>query len=457
MPYPTPTFPLASSGLSVSATDHDETLGISWRRAALAALVTACLLFLADHDWSISKYEDFSSTSEAMEANAAGGNLIRGAAIFSLGAIGVVALFWRGGYALRVHNVLGLLMLASAAWCAASWFWSIEPSIALRRLIATGCLAVAALAAAKILKPRELAFATLVCTLLYLGIGILAELSQGTFQPWRADYRFAGTLHPNHQGLHSALLVMAAVYLAQSTPRYRKLFFSLAAVGLGALWMTKSRTPLAALVVAQLIAWFLMAPWKGKIIGVAAAVGLVCMAILVAGDAAIETLSKAALMGRADEDEAGTLSGRMPLWEELTESIAQKPLAGYGFNSFWIPRNIEDISDSQSWAISVGHSTYLDLTLGVGLIGAGLCISAVVWGLIQAVRLNAHYPAVGYAFPAVMLLFVLFHGLLESAFANPGFAPLVAFSCLAMLAFVDPHEYANEYQAVANGEASSTP
>ena len=137
----------------------------------------------------------------------------------------------------------------------------------------------------------------------------------------------------------------------------------------------------------------------------------------------------------------GALSGRVPLWEELSESIARRPWAGYGFNSFWIPRNIEEISDSQSWAISVAHSTYLDLTLAVGLIGAGWCLTVVLWGLALAVGLQLKHPYEGYGFLAVILLFALLHGLLESVFANPGFAPLVAYSALAMLAFVDSGEY----------------
>ena len=143
----------------------------------------------------------------------------------------------------------------------------------------------------------------------------------------------------------------------------------------------------------------------------------------------------------------------MPLWEELSESIARRPLAGFGFNSFWIPTRIEDISDSQSWAISVAHSTYLDLTLGIGLIGAGMCLAVVLMGFMRALQLNAAQPTMGYGFIAVLLLFALLHGLLESAFANPGFAPLVAQAGLVMLAFVDPREYV-EAVAKLNGEAS---
>ena len=133
--------------------------------------------------------------------------------------------------------------------------------------------------------------------------------------------------------------------------------------------------------------------------------------------------------------------------------MAERPLAGFGFNSFWIPNKIEDISESQSWAISVAHSTYLDLTLGIGLIGVTLCVAAVLFGLVRSLLLNAHYPALGYGFIAILLMFVLLHGLLESAFANPGFAPLVAYAGLAMVAFVDPREYAQAADQAQGADA----
>lgn len=133
----------------------------------------------------------------------------------------------------------------------------------------------------------------------------------------------------------------------------------------------------------------------------------------------------------------------MPLWEELSDSVARRPLMGYGYSNFWTPQNIEEISESQSWGISVAHSTYLDLTLGIGLIGAGLCLAAVIWGLIRALLLHRDAPAMGFGFIAVLLLFAVLHGLTESAFANPGFVPLVALSGLAMLAFCRPAAVCN--------------
>ena len=267
------------------------------RRVVLVAIVAGVLLFLSDHDWFVSQYVDFSATSDSMEAGAAGGNLNRGSAIFALGLAGLAALFWKGGYSLRIRGPLGLLMLGVVLWSAASWFWSIEPAIAVRRLIASGCVALGAMGAAKLLTPRQLASAALACAVAFLALGGVTEILLGTFQPWRGDYRFSGTLHPNHQGLNCALIVMAATYLASISQQHRKALCALAGAGLIGLWLTKSRTPLAALVVAEAVFWFLAASWKQKFAWSLTVIGLSCAVMLVADEDLLEQATSAALLG----------------------------------------------------------------------------------------------------------------------------------------------------------------
>ncbi|HEY2826132.1 MAG TPA: O-antigen ligase family protein [Pirellulales bacterium] len=360
--------------------------------------------------------------------------------MFALCAGSVIVLLRSGGYRLQFRSVLGLLMAATAMWCAASLLWSIEPGIGARRLISAGCVALAALAAARILTPRELAASAMICSATYLAIGLFTELALGSFRPWIPSHRLAGTLHPNLQGLNCAVLVMTASYLAWNSTRHRAALCAAVVIGLIGLWLTKSRTPLASLLVAEITVWFITASWRNKLIAGLIAVFVVCSLLLVTGESIFDRIEQTAELGR-EENEGGALTGRVPLWEELSEAIARRPWQGYGFSSFWISKNIEDVSDSQQWAISVAHSSYLDLTLGTGLIGAGLAVAVTLWGLLQAIRLHCAMPSVGFGFIAVLLLFAMVHGVTESAFANPGFVPLVALSGLAMLAFVDPVQY----------------
>lgn len=441
-----PTFAFDTSRAPAAAPSERAKVEIHVNRVALVAIALCALFVLSDHDWTISRYEEFSETSDVMEQGAAEGNVVRRLAIFGLGAAGIASLLAAGGYLLRIRGVMGMLIVFTAGWCAASALWAAEPGFAMRRLIATGCVAAAALALAKRLNPRELAAVALISAASLLALGILVEMALGTWHPWRGDYRFAGTLHPNNQGLNCALLVIAAVELARQIRPWRLAMSGMAVVGLIGLWLTKSRTPLAALVGGEMLFWFLACAWKTKLISALTAVWVVCAALLIAGPTLADRVFDAALLGRNDDEQVALLTGRVPLWEELSESIAKRPLQGYGFNSFWTSARIDEVSQSQSWAISVAHSTYLDLALGVGVIGAGLWIAVALMGLFRSayytwISGRATGPLAGFAFIGVLLAFGLLHGALESAFANPGFVPLVALSGLAMLAFVDPADY----------------
>src|SRR5690606_4411617 len=84
----------------------------------------------------------------------------------------------------------------------------------------------------------------------------------GTFAPLRTGYRFAGTLHPNQQGINCALLALSAVYLGRvGRTRAGRLTASAAlTLAMGFLLLTRSRTSLAAAGIALLLFLALDAP-----------------------------------------------------------------------------------------------------------------------------------------------------------------------------------------------------
>src|SRR5262249_32241608 len=125
------------------------------RRVIVAAAFVGLMFFISDHGWLISRYEDYAGTSEYMQTVTTEGNIGRQASIFALGLAGVIVLARSAGYRFRLTSPLAMLIIATAMWCVASLFWSIEPGIAARRLIATACVASGALAAARLLKPIE--------------------------------------------------------------------------------------------------------------------------------------------------------------------------------------------------------------------------------------------------------------------------------------------------------------
>ncbi len=190
-------------------------LAIDWT-TVLAGLFVAAMFYVADQDWHFSQLD---LNEEAMESATTEGNPLRRTGLLMLGVAGAALLVRRGGESLRVGGALGWLCVAFAAWSMASLWWAADQGVVFRRLLADGCLIAAALAAARWVTPRQLAWIALISTGCFFLVGVAAELSLGLFHPGDPEWRFSGTMHPNDQGMHRAVMCLAALYLARPSDR----------------------------------------------------------------------------------------------------------------------------------------------------------------------------------------------------------------------------------------------
>lgn len=81
-----------------------------------------------------------------------------------------------------------------------------------------------------------------------------------------------------------------------------------------------------------------------------------------------------------------TFTGRSDIWKFAVESIAARPMTGYGFSAFWGNQWVRDVSaDAQSWAglASHSHNGYLDAVLTLGLVGLALLLLFLVVGPLR--------------------------------------------------------------------------
>lgn len=83
-----------------------------------------------------------------------------------------------------------------------------------------------------------------------------------------------------------------------------------------------------------------------------------------------------------------TFTGRSAIWQLAAHYIAQRPLLGYGYASFW---NVGDnaskhIFYSIGWVTPDAHNGYLDLALQLGLVGGTLGVLLLLRTLLGAVR-----------------------------------------------------------------------
>ena len=363
------------------------------------------------------------------------GSAGRRVAFLTLGVLGCAGLA-SGGARLQPRGGLALALGGLAFWALSSTAWSVDPGLTLRRLFVFAMCALAALAAARRYSAAQLAWLALFAAGAHLLIDLVAAAAHGTFRPWEFGFRFAGTLHPNHEAGLCALLLSAAAGLAWAKPAMRGQLLAAATMAGILLLLTKSRTNLAASAAALgVMALFC----GGRRFALVACLGVgvlgpLAAVFLDAGDA-LQNFEK--MLGRSDTAQVASLTGRLPLWQDLAPSIIERPVTGHGFGAFWSPERILALADAQGWAISHAHSDYIDLLLALGVPGLLSYVAVMLLGLATALRAAQHTAAPnsgGYLAMAGWIMFLIVGGLTEQVGLQPSLPVFFALCGLTHLA-----------------------
>jgi exopolysaccharide production protein ExoQ len=354
-----------------------------WSTFVIGLVIGLCFL-ATEHKTTVSVYDDFALSAEEMQTQAEGGNTIRRVAYLTLAAVGVFAGLGATGQ-WHIRPVMRALLLAVAVWPALSLAWTDDASLTLRRLFVYLFCVVGAWGLSRRLSPREYCqIAVCVCGV-SLGLGVLTELAQGTFRPWSGGHRFAGTLHPNTQGLYLTTLCLAAYALLRTGSRRQHVLIAALLVGLLFVVLTKSRTSTAGVLLglatlAFVRSRFPMLPLVGAMCVGWGVMGLALVGHLLQIDF-ISEIKQIALMGRAEQAES--LTGRLPIWTELSRYVDERFWLGFGYEAFWTPDRIDRVSTAVEWGVREAHSAYLETILSVGAIGLGLLLALVTAGLLR--------------------------------------------------------------------------
>lgn len=430
----------------------------------LVTVVTLCgAFFLTEHRLDFSRLERYQVDAEVAGDSVADGHWARRLAFAFVALLGA-GLFVTGGAPAApsarrepwsVARRIAVAGLASyLLWSGLSLLWSIAPTQTLKRLAVAGLSFVGIAGLARRLSPTAIATVAAAVAGTYVAIGLATELAFGTFRPWAAGYRFAGTVHPNTQATYCTVLAFASFFARQALPAQRGWFTAGTFAGAIGLLLTKSRTGIVAVALALLAYWLLEATLKKKLFAAtfaSLAVGLGLFTWLFTGhEMTGPDVARAAQFGR-DEDlesieELLSLSGRVPLWTDLASFVAARPLTGYGYEGFWNPRQIAELSEEFSWTIPNGHSLWFDTLLNLGAVGLGLLVLAGGFGFREAVRAFRASRDPGLAFTLTMVLFGVTTSFFESDFTRPsGFVPFVTFAGLVgLLLFRNDEEMKRE-------------
>ena len=424
------------------------------------AAVVAAAFFGIEHLLRASAMDDYAPSQEAMEGANTTADPFRRVALAALLALGAWGLKTGRAARWRWGGVAGWVAAAWYGWMASSVLWSSDPRVTLRRVVVLAAFLLCAAGVCKRLTGRRVVAFAAAAAGLQLAFGVLVELALGTFRPWRGDYRFAGTIHPNIQALQlSGGCVAAAALAAFGRTWALKCRWGLAAAALfGFLFLTKSRTSTggALLAVAGVLALSVPPRWKraGFVPAILAA-SAGAMVLLFGGFDPTRELESAAMMGRNEQQTS--LSGRLPIWEALTPYVDARRWAGWGYQAFWTKEHIDALTTDVDFKFSGAHSAWYESRLDGGLVGMGLMAATLLCGLATSgwrfVRRRGPVPAFAFG----VLTCAAVNSLLEALICDVRLFPLLMACGLLKVTFLpdpDPPDRTPPGPAGAGGGAA---
>ncbi|PVM71491.1 O-antigen ligase family protein [Caulobacter radicis] len=258
-----------------------------------------------------------------------------------------------------------------------STFWSIAPDVTTRRAFAVTCTTLGGVALAARFRWRELAevFAATFAVLIIASyvvciavprIGVMTELFPGAWRGlWREKNGLGGMM------AFGFCIVSAAALL---NPKRAKMWWGFAALAVGLVLMSTSKTSLVSLMLGVAAMGFVLIARRGPAAGTAATwtavtgFGLLIAFVVLASDVFFAILGKDA-----------TLTGRTKIWSAALVEIQERPWLGFGYHAIWGDKSgwgpFAWISKNAGFQAQHAHNSWLEQWLGMGLFGMA------AWGL----------------------------------------------------------------------------
>ena len=330
------------------------------------------------------------------------GSLERRISFVLLGLFALFSLFINHRITYASDQKINWIFIIFLLFIVMSIVWAEDTRLAVRRVIRYLIPCLGAFALTKRFKLNEIIKIAFIISLSYLILGIFSEIYFGTFVPFEKGYRFCGTGHPNWQAWNIILLLFSTIVLMNDRKHF--IYVTILILGIIFLVLTKSRISFTFLIFTIIIFLFAKISTNKKLYLAIIFGFFMCLSLLIFQDNYVESIINPFLLGRKEGLE--TFSGRIPMWIASFQYIIEKPLLGYGFNSFWTSNHILKISAELQDAVPAAHSSYIDLLLGVGIIGFVLYLLAFYSILLKFLKqyLNTKNNYVGFG-----LMVLLFH------------------------------------------------
>ncbi|HEY4354137.1 MAG TPA: O-antigen ligase family protein [Acidobacteriaceae bacterium] len=409
-----------------------------------AVLLGVCFWFSVPYYLPL-KMDPDPKKAAANEAEAYEGNFSRQLAMPVI-ALAAAYLLWRLPKRGRFGSRLMPIAIMYVGWALLSASWSTDPSITIKRLVVFSINCFFAYTVARIFTVVEMSLFGFAQTGIVGLMSLYVDLfHEHNFAPFDPDYRFNGVMTANYQAMNLVVCMVCALTLLQRRPHWIKWIAPTIALGLGLVYLTRSRLGavlglIMLTIIGLRIAKKQLQPHARAMLVVASLTIVVPGLIYAVGRNGEQAAQSAFMMGRTDTENTSNLSNRAPLWAELMDSVRDRPIIGYGYEAFWTPARVERISADQGWMVPHAHDTYLDQTLSLGVVGMLLYVGMLLGGAITAWRRHRRNPSETSLYPAILLTWLALTGVAESVPLDPYLPTLLAYTCIVKMCMIEGSE-----------------
>jgi len=327
-------------------------------------------------------------------------------------SLALLTLRWKKAtYVLTRDNYIWLLI----GVCALSSFWSLDSDTTIRRVVGLlGTTIFGVYLASRYTLKEQLKLCLLVlgisavmCFIFALVLPQYGIGSAGDPTAWKGIYPTKNVL-----GKRFFLSGAICLFLAITTRENRWVSWLGYITSIVLILLSKSTTSLLNLIIitAACFTYYQVLRLKYKImIPVLTFIATISVAFYVWFINEADTL-----LGAVGKD--ATLTGRTELWPAVVEMIEKKPWLGYGYGAFWLKDNSESstIIQTVQWNAPNAHNGFLDLWLGLGLLGLLVFLIGFVVNLLRAIYLIRLDETYVNMWLLIYITFIIFSNLTET-------------------------------------------